>query len=261
MGRRRRANTEATIAARLKEGRGQGAGTNYRPWLTVYDVPSRGTSERIHGHTTNRVHHLLSRLEVATFFYWDWGLTVVDVREQFPLLPLEDTRALARRLHMRHPMARGQDIVMTTDFLVTFQQGKETVDVAIDVKYNHDVNTAGPKGDRTRAKLDLERDYWLERGVQWQLVTDLEIDPTVVRNLRWLHPYRPFAALAPLTEEAVCRIHESLDQSRRDAPVWVAAEAVDRKLRLEPGTSMQVARHLWATRQWSDDLRVPLMPH
>ena len=59
--------SEVQIARRIKEGRGQGQGKNYMPWLTVQDVPSSGRSHRVYSHKTDRVHHLLSDLELAVF--------------------------------------------------------------------------------------------------------------------------------------------------------------------------------------------------
>ena len=52
----------------IKEGRGKGSGKDYRPWLTVRDLPSQGRSHRVMGHLTQRTHHFLSDLELATFF-------------------------------------------------------------------------------------------------------------------------------------------------------------------------------------------------
>ena len=34
--------TEIHIAKRIKEGRGQGSGANYKPWLRIHEVPSQG---------------------------------------------------------------------------------------------------------------------------------------------------------------------------------------------------------------------------
>ena len=52
---------EAKIARFRKEGRGDGSGADYTPWLTVRDVPSRGRSHRIAGVVTGRVHQALLR--------------------------------------------------------------------------------------------------------------------------------------------------------------------------------------------------------
>ena len=50
---------------------------------------------RIKGWKSGRVHHLLSLLELRWFYVLDWNLEVIDVREQYPLLPLEETLAIA----------------------------------------------------------------------------------------------------------------------------------------------------------------------
>ena len=62
--------TPEQIHKRIKSGRGQGMGKDYQPWLTIQDVPSRGVSHRIYSHKTQRVHHLLSNLELYVFFFF-----------------------------------------------------------------------------------------------------------------------------------------------------------------------------------------------
>ena len=85
MGKKQYWNSEAKNRRWLKEGRGQGTGSDYQPWLTVRDVASEGRSHRIFGHLTQRTHHLLSDLELATFLLLQWRPTTIDIREQFPL--------------------------------------------------------------------------------------------------------------------------------------------------------------------------------
>ena len=46
----------------IREGRGQGQGESYKPWITIQDFPSQGRSARCPGWKTNRVHHFLSDL-------------------------------------------------------------------------------------------------------------------------------------------------------------------------------------------------------
>ncbi|MDE9412858.1 hypothetical protein [Acinetobacter johnsonii] len=50
--------TEIHIAKRIKEGRGQGSGANYKPWLRIHEVPSQGLSHRIYSFKTKRTHQL-----------------------------------------------------------------------------------------------------------------------------------------------------------------------------------------------------------
>lgn len=261
MGRPRRPNTEDRMEARLKEGRGQGYGIEYCPWLTTYDVPSIGTSERVRGNTVPRIYHLLSQLEAYCFLHLDWMKVVVDIREQVPLLPLDDTKTLAAELGIRHPMIHGRAAVMTTDFVVTVLHHGETIHYALSVKYSQELHERGRRGDRTRQKLRLEREFWERQGIRWYVITEHKFNRTVIRNLRWLHPYYPVTALAPYTASEVSKIRMRLEREQ-DGVLFtdMAAERTDRALGLEPGSSMQVARHLWATRQWPADLRCPLMP-
>ncbi len=98
MAKRKRENTPDIIDRRIKEGRGAGRGGDYKPWLLVQDVPSQGLASRVKGVKTGRVHHLLSQLEHRCFLILDWSEQVTDIREQYPLLPLKETFALAESL-------------------------------------------------------------------------------------------------------------------------------------------------------------------
>ena len=82
MAKRRYGLDEDKIARFAKEGRGQGHGADYRPWLTIQDVSSRGLSSRIKSEKTGRDHHLLSDVETDTFLMLDWSDVVTDIREQ-----------------------------------------------------------------------------------------------------------------------------------------------------------------------------------
>jgi hypothetical protein len=63
MAKRKRSTDLQTIAKRLKEGRGDGRGASYQPWLQIQDVPFQGLASRIKGWKTGREHHLMSNLE------------------------------------------------------------------------------------------------------------------------------------------------------------------------------------------------------
>lgn len=123
MAKRKREITDAKIDRFIKEGRGQGAGSDYLPWLRVQDVPSTGRSTRGVGWTTLRQHTFLSDLERDYFYALDYADEVTDIREQYPLLPLEETKLIAENLGVEHPKdpKTGVDIVMTTDFVITYK--------------------------------------------------------------------------------------------------------------------------------------------
>lgn len=124
MAKRSRNSSETTIENRLKQGRGMGQGANYNPWLHIQDVPSQGLASRIKGWKTGRVHHLLSELETSYFYVLDSSLPVLDIREQFPLLPLEETLTIAEQCGVAYPAdpRTKEPVVMTTDFVVTVRQ-------------------------------------------------------------------------------------------------------------------------------------------
>ena len=122
MGKRRPAWDYQHYLRYLKEGRGQGTGADYKPWIYIHDFPSRGVSARIPGRTTGRIHHLLSRQEEYYFYILDADPDVLDIREQFPLR-LTETMEIARRLNVKHPWKGDFPFVMTTDFLVTRPDG------------------------------------------------------------------------------------------------------------------------------------------
>lgn len=146
---------EAKIARFRKEGRGEGAGFDYKPWLTVGDVPSHGRAQRLRGICTNRIHHLLSDGERNAFLIFDHFASVTDIREQFPLDD-EETQAIAEDAGIRHPVDRTSRValVQTTDFLIDLEQNGRSVTVARAVK------PASKLGDpRVAEKLEIERRY------------------------------------------------------------------------------------------------------
>lgn len=71
----------------IKEGRGSGIGSDYVPWLKIQDVSSLGRSTRLTEIKTNRQHEFLSDLERNHFYLTEHSDFIVDIREQFPLLP------------------------------------------------------------------------------------------------------------------------------------------------------------------------------
>ena len=83
------------LQGRVRRGLGIGVGEGYSPWLKVRDVPSRGTSSILHGIKIRRSFHLLSKLETTYFYIVERNPTVIDVREQFPILDIGETRAMA----------------------------------------------------------------------------------------------------------------------------------------------------------------------
>lgn len=170
--------SESTYERYLKDGRGQGEGADYKPWLTIHSFASKGTVSRIPGRTTGRIHHLLSRNEEYYFYLLDFNLDVLDIREQFPL-KLADTLRIAREMNIRHPRYPGCSFpaVMTTDFMITRSDGYH----ARTIKLKKELDNP-----RVVEKFLVEQEYWLQHRIDWAIVTEDQINRTKAENYRWL---------------------------------------------------------------------------
>ena len=188
MARKKMNLTEEKIQALVRAGRGQGEGAEYIPWLQIGDFSSQGRSHRIQDHENGRIHHLFSDLEADYYHILAWADTVVDIREQYPLLPVAETERIADTLGIRHPRAPGGgkcNEVMTTDFLLTVCD--KTGDIHYEaryVKYASDL-----KKPRVCEKLKIEQQYWAERNIICKVVTEHSFNRLKAHNIRNLLGY------------------------------------------------------------------------
>lgn len=179
MARSRYELTEAKIARFIREGRGQGEHAEYKPWLTVLDVPSRGRCHRLYCDKAGRSVHLLSDNEKRAFMALWWCEETIDLREQFPL-DRDKTRWIAGRLGVRHPKdpKSGVDIVMTTDVLVTSRTDLGIEYHATSAKCDTDLNSR-----RTLEKQLIEKIYWGQENFKIHTPAKNEVK---YRNLEWI---------------------------------------------------------------------------
>ena len=246
----------ATIKRWIAEGRGQGRGKNYSQWLRVQDVPSLGYVSRILGWKTTRRHEFLSNLETRYFYLLDWSTLVSDIREQFPLLPLDETLAIAEQCGVKHPTLPGtsEPIVMTTDFLVDIVQSGATTEHARTVKPSKDLLS-----DRTLEKFEIERRYWFRRKIDWAIVTERDIPQALVKNIEWIHQYRDIAEKFDVSGAEIERVEIILARFlQQEISLNESVHATDQRLGLEPGKSLAIFRHLLACRRWQINMGDPI---
>jgi len=169
----------------IKEGRGQGEGKEYKPWLTVQDFPSMGRVTRVFGWTTQRIHHFFSDTQLKYFYLLDWEEKVIDIREHYPLIDLEvvlnDTSDL--RLDKFIDRKTKETYILTTTFLITLlnSDGQKSF-AARSIKYASELSKKS-----TIEKLEIERRYWKARGIDWGIVTNKDINDVGARNIEWVH--------------------------------------------------------------------------
>ncbi len=198
--------TPTVLARFVRQGRGRGTFNNYIPWHRVGrgDPSSMGRSHL--QMWEGRQREVLSDGEWVGLFFAVSVHGLLDVTEQFPLSQDKSTHEasryradvppqsfpgtidLAKKLNIKHPKTNEQgksdEWVMTTDFLLVLNQPSEKLELlAVAFK---------PKGGlKKRAKelLNLEREYWLARGVAWLLITPELYDMRVALRLRDTMPW------------------------------------------------------------------------
>jgi hypothetical protein len=240
----------------LKE-RGAGRGVEYKPWIKIQDVPSLGRATRLKGIKTQRQHEFLSDLERNYFYFLEYSDEVIDIREQYPLLPLEETVMIANELGINHPKnpKTGEYIVMTTDFFIT---KSNMVDVARTIKQKDDL-----LNKRIIEKFEIERQYWKKKNIDWGIVTEEEIDKTIAHNISFVHNYYNITEmdsfqkfgdkdLEDLTLEYTKRIIDTTKSIRSISKIF------DTDMALDNGSGIAIFRYLIARKLIQVDLSKPL---
>jgi hypothetical protein len=251
MAKRNRSTTIKQIENWIKEGRGTGIGKGYKPWLKVQDVPSSGRSTRLNGIKTGRQHELLSDLERDYFYIVEYSKNVIDIREQYPLLPENQTELISNELGIKHPVDPKTKIpiVMTTDFLLTVKLDGKNVLLARTIKSKEDL-----MNERQIEKFEIEKRYWELQDVDWGVVTEDEIyDTCLPINLSIFHPFYSLAdiELDNIPYHVILGLLQSLKSMLIGKTVNVreVSAAFDQKMLLPEGTGIAFFKHLVITKQ------------
>jgi len=97
---------------------------------------------------------------------------------------------------------------------------------------------------RILEKLEIERRYWQEKGVNWKIVTEREISFQKAKNIEWLFtsyleedianiPY-----IAQAEKRLLCLLHEG------EHSIIGATQSVEREHLLCAGTGIQIFKQL-----------------
>ncbi|RDY72588.1 heteromeric transposase endonuclease subunit TnsA [Halobacillus trueperi] len=257
MAKRKTSLTEKKIKEMYKEGRGQGVGESYKPWITIQDVPSMGLSTREKGWKTDRIHQFLSKLERDFFYLLEWADSVIDIREQFPL-NREDTYHIAEEKEIEHPLdpTTKVPIVMTTDFLITVRYKKGTKLLARTIKPSKELEKK-----RVIEKFEVERSYWETRGVDWGIVTEKEIPKGIVQNVEWLHA--SYSSIEEISEKTLQIYTQNMVRHLNgcNTSIIEMVSEFDRKFHLDDGMSLDILKHLIARKEVKVDISRKIFTH
>jgi len=189
------------------------------------------------------------------FYMLDYSSNVIDIREQFPLLPLEQTQDIAEELVVKHPADphTKEDIVMTTDFLITINCNGKAVNIARTLKPESELDKV-----RTLEKLEIEREYWRKNNTDWGIVTDKDINGTLIQNIKVFHQYYDiynFTEFDTISSEFIekCKLMLLKMLGEKKAIRDICHQCDDR-LGLPAGSSLVLFRHMVITKQVTLDL-------
>lgn len=141
---------------------------------------------------------------------------------------------------------------MTTDFVVDTRIGDTITVTARSVKPASELDNA-----RTLEKQEIERRYWHAKGVEWGLVTDLDLPVQRIKNLRWLHEMQ---SLQHITEpypgywRDLCRRFLACLPQATGMSVKQYIRLLESTQGFATGDSLTVIRHLAANKQIAIDL-------
>ena len=247
MPRSKRDWTEEKRDRYMKEGRGQGSGRDYKPWIEVSDFSSSGRVSRDLGWKTNRVHYLMSDGETRLYYLFEWSDRIVDIREQFPLLDRELCFKIAEEMGVEYPKdpKSGAPYVLTTDFMLTVIRDGNRADEARTFKPSKDLDNK-----RTALKLEIERRYYTSKGVNWKIVTEKDLPKSTIKNIEWIHSAYRLEANQRMNNEDLYDLSATL-KSRLEtvsSSVSKITKNLDVEMNVDAGTSLYLFRHLLANK-------------
>lgn len=237
--------TKEKLKRYIKEGRGQGTGKDYKPWVKISDYSSKGRATRILGVKTKRIHHLQSDNQLRAFLIYEFHQDILDIRESYPLLDIMEVidNKDDLRFDKFTEKETGEQFVICTNFLLTVKEpnGKEKL-VARTIK-----NTSELTKKITLEKLEIERRYWLGKDVDWKIVTQKQLPKQVAKNIEWVRE-------TLLEDRNIDKENESQQLltylfNNMETPLKELLKDFDKSEGVETGTALYLFRYLIAKKE------------
>ena len=160
-------------------------GAKYIPFIDLRDIKSDGAKGRTPDYENARKDkRLLSTNERLFAYILMFDDRIMWSKEQYPLLPIERSVAIAKRLKIRHPKYPGTnvDVVMTSDFYCGKFDGNEVVYSIKDDEKIKSLTAREKKNLENKEKI--QRAFWESKGIKYYLIYSSTYKSSIlVRNL------------------------------------------------------------------------------
>lgn len=273
--------TERKLRQFILEGRGQGFGSEYLPWLLISrgNIPSGGNAQFRPIPVLGRYGHFLSRNEwlVAIFLLW---LGFVDLLEQFPMWPWRHPHPLSR---MRQ-FVQTQNLMSSGTLLLAEQLGFKNVcykDTTLPYVHTLDLLAVYRVGEQARCigvsckppyfsdpgrvdvgdleTLALEKAWAQELEIPWQLAASKWLNTALLDNLETAQHFAVWKdvdvpIIDPVGFDATLRA-----QLERGETIEDCLEAVERRFKIPRSVSSNRLQHTLWHRTVPIDPRYPLL--
>ncbi|CDO04314.1 Transposon Tn7 transposition protein TnsA [Oceanobacillus picturae] len=231
----------------LKEGRGQGVGKDYLPWNYTYNYSSKGRVSRISGLKTRRIHHLHSDNQYRAFLLFEFNSNVIDIRESFPLLDVEEVIDDKEDLRFDKFIDREtkEPYVLTTNFLLTVKNNNgEEREVARTIK-----NTTELKRKITFDKLEIERRYWQQKKIDWKVITEKQLPRQLAKNIEWIRETLLVGSEGELDKDKLSVTILRFLLENDELPLKEVVKIFDKTEGLQKGAGLFLFRYLIAKKE------------
>lgn len=251
------------ISRLLDKGYGKGKLKDYKPFIDVIRVPSKGRVSRVKGWKTERVHHFFSDIETRYYYLLEYGelegYKIVDIREHFPLieglsevLPFLDQQLIKRLFNQNS----GEPMVLTTTFLITLENADGDISYyARSVKDYRQLENG-----QTIERFEIMNRYWKHRGIDYGIITNREIPIVPAKNIEYIHSSYNLDEYG-INEEELNIYKDYLLKLIADFQNSTAKEVVtqfDNQLEAENGTGLLIYKHLLARKVLKVNMNKPI---
>jgi hypothetical protein len=243
------------LRSRLRRGRGLRTGGFYLPWLKARDVPSRGDSHVLKGIRSGRLHQMVSNYEAVYFLLMERRRSVIDIREQWPILDIATTLRMCARLGINHPHRRAYPEPETVDFLVDEIEEERVHRLrAVAIKTPEDA-----KNPQKLLRLPVQQTWCDERGIPWYLadmsaIAEADIK-LVLETLVYLRLWFRRGTPEPSMTAAERYAHVFLNGYEENTPLEELIDRTAKALRLEEAAAIRLFRYC----AWSDLIPVDVL--